>query len=191
MTTRGHPKGFLEQKELLDESGIERVLETIADRIIQGNPGAHEILVVGIHTGGAHLAVRLSKILSSHALVVEQGMIDITLYRDDITGGLPRPEVGPTRLPSSLAGRTIVLVDDVLYTGRTVRAALDELIDYGRPQCVQLAVLIDRGHRELPIQADFVGLEVETSPHQSVRVHLTESGAPLDRVVLYEVKTDP
>ena len=112
------------------------------------------------------------------------GEIDITLYRDDVFVGLPKPEVGPTRLPGALAGRTIILVDDVLYTGRTVRAALDALMDYGRPRAVELAVLVDRGGRELPIQPDYVGLQLQTSRDESVKVELTELGHPRDRAAL-------
>jgi pyrimidine operon attenuation protein/uracil phosphoribosyltransferase len=111
------------------------------------------------------------------------GAVDITLYRDDVFEGLPRPLVGPTDLPFRLANMRVVLVDDVLYTGRTVRAALDALMDYGRPRAVQLAVLVDRGHRELPIAADYVGLRVETTRNESVRVHLSEEDEE-DRVVV-------
>jgi pyrimidine operon attenuation protein/uracil phosphoribosyltransferase len=113
------------------------------------------------------------------------GAVDITLYRDDVFLGLPKPEIGPTDLHESLDGRTVVLVDDVLFTGRTVRAAMDVLADYGRPRAVQLAVLVDRGRRELPIQPDFVGVRLQTSANESVRVMLTERGEP-DRVVLRE-----
>jgi pyrimidine operon attenuation protein/uracil phosphoribosyltransferase len=114
-----------------------------------------------------------------------QGAVDISLYRDDVFHGLPKPEIGPTDLPEPIDGRTIVLVDDVLFTGRTVRAAMDVLADYGRPRAVKLAALIDRGRRELPIQPDFVGLAVQTTALESVRVMLAERGEP-DRVVLRE-----
>jgi pyrimidine operon attenuation protein/uracil phosphoribosyltransferase len=113
------------------------------------------------------------------------GAVDITLYRDDVFRGLPKPEIGPTELPEGIDGQTIILVDDVLFTGRTVRAAMDVLADYGRPRAVQLAVLIDRGRRELPIQPDYVGAEVQTTGAESVRVMLKERGEP-DRVVLRE-----
>ena len=180
--------GLVERKVVLDVVGIENTLESLSRELIEAHPQNTDILVVGIHTGGAHLASRLASLLAKKGVPVELGMIDITLYRDDVFVGLPRPEVGPTQLPSSIAGKTIILVDDVLFTGRTVRSALDELIDYGRPHCVQLAVLIDRGHRELPIQADFVGVSIETTRRHSVRVHLTESGSPEDRVILYETE---
>jgi pyrimidine operon attenuation protein/uracil phosphoribosyltransferase len=141
-----------------------------------------------VRTGGAYLAHRLA------TLMTEQGenhpppllgAVDISLYRDDVFRGLPKPEIGPTELPEGIEGRTIILVDDVLYTGRTVRAAMDVIADYGRPRAVQLAVLIDRGRRELPIQPDYVGAEVQTTAGESVRVMLSERGEP-DRVVLRE-----
>jgi len=113
------------------------------------------------------------------------GAVDISLYRDDVFHGLPKPEIGPTELPEPIDGRTIVLVDDVLFTGRTIRAAMDVLADYGRPRAVKLAALIDRGRRELPIQPDFVGLALQTTALESVRVMLAERGEP-DRVVLRE-----
>jgi len=147
------------------------------------------LYLVGIRTGGAFLAQRLA------ALLVEAGepapllgAVDITLYRDDVFHGLPKPEIGPTELPQPIQGRTLVLVDDVLYTGRTVRAAMDVLADYGRPRAVKLAALVDRGRRELPIQPDFVGVTVETTARDSVRVMLAELGET-DRVVLRERRT--
>ncbi len=163
-----------------------RVLRRIAHEIVERHAGGRDVALVGVHTGGYVLAERLVKLLAAvEGAAVPLGAVDITLYRDDVFVGLPRPEVGATELPFELAGRTIVLVDDVLYTGRTVRAALDALNDYGRPRAVELAVLVDRGHRELPIQADYVGLKVETSRSESVRVMLRELGEP-DRVVLRE-----
>lgn len=177
---------LVERRELLDEAGIARALRRVASEIVERNSGVKEVALVGIRTGGLYLAERLVRLLEDAERVkVPLGAIDITLYRDDVFVGLPRPEVGPTELPFSLPGRTIVLVDDVLYTGRTVRAALDALVDYGRPRAVQLAVLVDRGLRELPIQADYVGLKVSTTPRESVRVSLRELGEP-DRVVLRE-----
>jgi pyrimidine operon attenuation protein/uracil phosphoribosyltransferase len=159
----------------------------MAHEIAERHPGGGEDLaLVGIRTGGLVLAERLTHILAQvESSAVPLGAVDITLYRDDVFVGLPRPEVGSTELPFELAGRTIVLVDDVLFTGRTVRAALDALVDYGRPRAVELAVLVDRGHRELPIQADYVGLRVETTRNESVRVMLRELGEQ-DRVILRE-----
>ena len=159
----------------------------MAHQILERNAGAGDIALVGIRTGGFFLAERLQKLVAAvegHAPPL--GAIDIALYRDDVFEGLPRPEVGSTELPFPLPGCTVVVVDDVLFTGRTVRAALDELMDFGRPRAVQLAVLVDRGHRELPIQADYVGLEVQTTMRESIRVHLAERGET-DRVVLREL----
>ena len=181
----GHRRADLvETKELLDAAGVEAALRQIAGQIAERNPDHQSLLIVGIRTGGAFLAARLCALLAGRlGAPVETGVIDITLYRDDVFDGLPRPKVGSTELPDTLDGRTIVLCDDVLFTGRTIRAALGELVDFGRPACVQLAVLVDRGHREVPIQPDYVGLRVDTRQDQSVRVMLQELGEP-DRVVL-------
>jgi pyrimidine operon attenuation protein/uracil phosphoribosyltransferase len=179
---------LVERRELLDEAGIARILRRMVHEILERHRGAKELALVGIRTGGLVLAERLAKLLAAvDGAQVPLGAVDITLYRDDVFVGLPRPEVGTTELPFALPGRSIVLVDDVLYTGRTVRAALDALNDYGRPRAVELAVLVDRGHRELPIQADYVGVKVETTRSESVRVMLQELGEP-DRVVLRERK---
>jgi pyrimidine operon attenuation protein/uracil phosphoribosyltransferase len=168
------------ERELLDEGGVASALGRIADAVRARN-GQAELAIVGIRTGGLFLAHRLQKLLGSAPL----GAIDIALYRDDVLGHAPRPVLGPTELPFEIEGRTIVLVDDVLFTGRTVRAALDALVDYGRPRAVQLAVLVDRGCRELPIQPDFAGLVVETTVKERVRVCLKEKG-DRDRVVVGE-----
>lgn len=183
----GHKRSDLvERKELLDAAGVEAALREIAERIAERNPDRPAPLVVGIRTGGAFLAARLVALLAGRlGTPVETGVIDITLYRDDVFDGLPRPEVGSTELPDTLDGRTIILCDDVLFTGRTIRAALGELVDFGRPASVQLAVLVDRGHREVPIQPDYVGLRVDTRRDQSVRVMLRELGER-DRVILLE-----
>jgi pyrimidine operon attenuation protein/uracil phosphoribosyltransferase len=186
MTVRPAPadKDLVEKTEILDAVGIQRVLRRMAYEIVERN-GA-DLYIVGIRTGGAFLADRIVRLLAEggeHRPTL--GAVDITLYRDDVFLGLPKPVIGPTELPESIEGRTVVLVDDVLYTGRTVRAAMDVLADYGRPRGVQLAALVDRGRRELPIQPDYLGVKVQTSPRQSVRVMLSERGEP-DRVVLRE-----
>lgn len=183
---------LVERREVLDGAGIARALRRIAHEIVERNHGARELALVGIRTGGLYLAERLQKLVGAAEGAGGEpllGAVDIALYRDDVFVGLPRPEVGPTELPFDVAGKTIVLVDDVLYTGRTIRAALDALMDYGRPRAVQLAVLVDRGHRELPIQADYVGVRVETTRRESVRVMLAEAGET-DRVVVRE-KVEP
>jgi pyrimidine operon attenuation protein/uracil phosphoribosyltransferase len=175
---------LIERRTLADEAAIARMLRRLAHEIVEKNGGARSIALVGIRTGGLHLAHRLVDLIEqAEGVRPPLGAIDITLYRDDVFRGLPRPEVGPTELPFALGGMTIVLVDDVLYTGRTVRAALDALMDYGRPRAVQLAVLIDRGQRELPIRADYVGLASETTLEESVKVLLRETGGD-DRVIV-------
>jgi len=180
-------QNLIERRELLDEVGIQRALRRIAHEIAERQHGLKEVAIVGIRTGGLYLGSRLQRLLAEvePGIEVPLGAVDITLYRDDVFVGLPRPEVGTTQLPFQLESRTIVLVDDVLYTGRTVRAALDALMDHGRPKAVQLAVLVDRGCRELPIQADYVGLKVATTRTESVKVMLRETDQ-IDRVVLRE-----
>jgi len=175
-----------QERILLDSEGIERAIEKMAKDIVSSSRGVNEIAIVGIHTGGVHIARRLcERIASNEGKRPPEGMIDITLYRDDVFIGLPQPVVGRTEMAFDVSGIDIVLVDDVLYTGRTVRSALDAIIDYGRPARVRLAVLADRGLRELPVQADHVGLRVETLRNQSVKVLLVEEGAESDQIVLY------
>ncbi len=175
---------LIEKRELLDSAGIVRALKRIAHEIVERNATVGNVVLVGIRTAGVPLAERLAGFVrDTGELEASTGAIDITLYRDDVFEGLPKPEVGTTTLPEhTIAGKTVILVDDVLYTGRTIRAALDALMDYGRPRAVQLAVLVDRGHRELPIQPDYVGLKVETTRNQSVKVILDGR----DRAVLRE-----
>ena len=172
--------------QLLDKAGIARALRSIAQKVVERHSDHTNIVLLGIRTAGVPLARRLqAHIREQTAIDVPCGVMDITLYRDDVFMGLPRPEVGPTELPCPIHGKSVILVDDVLFTGRTIRAALDELIEFGRPRCVQLAVLVDRGHRELPIQADFVGLSVQTACEETVRVMLEELGDS-DQVALCE-----
>jgi pyrimidine operon attenuation protein/uracil phosphoribosyltransferase len=160
------------------------MLRRIGHEIVERNKGVAGLALVGIRTGGLYLAQRLRGMIEeAEGSAPSLGAIDIALYRDDVGFQRPRPEVGPTELPFALDGVRVVLVDDVLYTGRTVRAALDALMDYGRPRAVQLAVLVDRGHRELPIQGDHVGMTVETRADELVRVELRETGGA-DRVVV-------
>jgi pyrimidine operon attenuation protein/uracil phosphoribosyltransferase len=182
---------LIERREILDKAGIARALKRMAYEMIERNADSHRPLyLVGVRTGGAFLAQRLVALMSnpneSHAGPPPLlGVVDISLYRDDVFHGLPKPEIGPTDLPVVIEGQTIILVDDVLYTGRTIRAAMDVLADYGRPRSVQLAALVDRGRRELPIQPDYVGIQVQTTASESVRVMLKERGET-DRVVLRE-----
>ena len=171
-------------KTVMDKDGIDRCLTRIAYEILEKNKGVENLVLVGIQTGGVFLARRLSgKILSIENAQVPCGILDITLYRDDVLKKRQRPMLGKTDIPFSLEDRKVVLVDDVLFTGRTVRAAMDALIDFGRPRLIQLAVLVDRGHRELPIRADFVGKNLPSSLWEAVSVHLTEKTGT-DEVVI-------
>jgi pyrimidine operon attenuation protein/uracil phosphoribosyltransferase len=168
----------------MDAPAIARALRRIAHEIVERNGGTERLTLVGIRTGGVPLAERLAReIAAAERNAPPVGALDITLYRDDVFVGLPKPEIGTTDLPGPIEGRTVVLVDDVLYTGRTVRAALDVLMDFGRPRAVELAALVDRGLRELPIQPDYLGLKVQTARNESVRVFLTETDG-VDRVAL-------
>ena len=190
MTPRQPPPDtdLIERREILDDAGLGRTLRRMAYQMVERLGHDNEpIYLVGIRTGGAYLAARLAELIREQQDIPRPilGAVDITLYRDDVFHGLPKPEIGPTDLPESVDGRTVVLIDDVLFTGRTIRAAMDVLADYGRPRAESLAVLVDRGRRELPIQPDFVGVTVQTTAAESVRVMLKERGET-DRVVLRE-----
>ncbi len=166
------------------DRAVRRLGREIAERA-KASGAAHDLAIVGIRRGGVHLAQRLRGDLAE-ALRVEPplGTLDIALYRDDLAEKGAAPVIGPTEIRFPLQGKTIVLVDDVLYTGRTVRAALDEIVDFGRPRRVWLAVLVDRGGRELPIAADFAGERLEVPDDQDVQVRLREAGAKEDAVVV-------
>jgi pyrimidine operon attenuation protein / uracil phosphoribosyltransferase len=177
-------------KTLLDEAAIAKSLSRIAHEIVEANPDLDRVALVGIHTRGVPLAQRLRRLIHEFSgLEVALGSLDITFYRDDVqvrgreAPRHPQPLVRATRLDFPLEGRTCVLVDDVLYTGRTIRAAIDALFDYGRPARVQLACLSDRGHRELPIRPDYVGKNLPTSRHERIQVQLVEVDE-VDRVLL-------
>ena len=177
-------------KILLDEAAIARTLTRIAHEIIEGNPDLERVALIGIHTRGVPLAQRLRRLIHEFSgEEVASGSLDITFYRDDVQvrGGEPpkqaQPVVRSTRLDFPLEGMTCVLVDDVLYTGRTIRSAIDALFDYGRPARVQLACLADRGHRELPIRPDYVGKNLPTSRGERIQVQLVEVDE-VDRVLL-------
>jgi len=169
-----------------DETAVERALTRIAHEILEANKGAEGIALVGILTRGAHVAERLaSKIKEIEGAELPVGMLDISFYRDDLATRL-NPEVHRTDIPFDVEGQCIVLCDDVLFTGRTIRAAMDAIMDYGRPATVQLAVLVDRGHRELPIRADYVGKNVPTSAKERVRAYFVETDGN-DSVEILEV----
>jgi pyrimidine operon attenuation protein/uracil phosphoribosyltransferase len=169
---------------LLDAKALDRTLRRMADEIIELNEGPDNLIIVGIQRRGVQLASRLGTLIGEREKAsVPQGSLDITLYRDDLQTVGPRPVVGPTVLPWDLEGKCVVIVDDVLYTGRTVRAALDELADFGRPARIALAVLVDRGGRELPIHADVVGKKVAVGARDRVDVMVEELDGK-DAVVL-------
>ena len=182
---------MVERRVLADGAAVARMLRRLANEIVERNGGVADLALVGIRTGGLHLAERLAGLIEAlEGRRPPVGAIDITLYRDDVFLGLPRPEIGPTELPFELEGVRVVLIDDVLFTGRTVRAALDALMDFGRPESVRLAVLIDRGLRELPIAADHVGLVAASGRDESVKVYLAETGND-DRVVVRAREPEP
>jgi pyrimidine operon attenuation protein/uracil phosphoribosyltransferase len=174
----------MKAKLILDGSGIRRALRRMASQITERHPSATDVALVGIRTNGIYLAERLAREMEAiEGVSVATGVIDVTLYRDDLSRGRPHPLVKRTEIGFSVDERKIILVDDVLFTGRTTRAALDALMDFGRPAMVELAVLVDRGHRELPIRADYVGVELTTAKEESVVVHMKEAGQP-DEVLL-------
>jgi pyrimidine operon attenuation protein/uracil phosphoribosyltransferase len=171
---------------VMDADGIDRSLTRIAYELLEKNKGIEGMVLVGIQTGGVFLAERLKKKISRiEGMDIPMGVLDITLYRDDLRTGNKKPRLGKTDIPFSLDEKKVVLIDDVLFTGRTIRAAMDALIDFGRPNLIQLAVLIDRGHRELPIRADFVGRNLPSSLWEAVTVNLKEKSGR-DEVVIEE-----
>ncbi len=169
---------------ILNAPAIQRALARIAHEIAEQNEATNDVVLVGIQRGGVPLAQRLAKLLGEilkHPVC--SGSLDVNMHRDDLDRRAA-PQIYPTNIPFDVGGKTVVLVDDVLFSGRTIRAAMDALNDFGRPKKIKLAVLIDRGHRELPIKADFVGKNVPTALEEKVSMRLTESGAKEDEVVL-------
>jgi pyrimidine operon attenuation protein/uracil phosphoribosyltransferase len=172
------------ESSLLDARAMERTVKRMADEIVELNAGTDRLVLVGIQRRGVQIAERVARaIAAAEGVEVPLGALDITLYRDDLQTVGPRPVVGRTSLPGAIDGVRVVIIDDVLYTGRTVRAALDELADFGRPARIALAVLVDRGGRELPIHADVVGRRVEVPPGRRVDVYVSELDGR-DEVVL-------
>ncbi|HHY76131.1 MAG TPA: bifunctional pyr operon transcriptional regulator/uracil phosphoribosyltransferase PyrR [Firmicutes bacterium] len=181
---------LVEKAQIMDKDAMRRALIRIAHEIVEKNKGLEDVVLVGIHRRGYPLAQRLAEILKEHENAeVPVGELDITLYRDDLTLRSTQPEVGTTRIPVEVVNKRIILVDDVLYTGRTIRAALDAIIDMGRPRNIQVAVMIDRGHRELPIRADYVGKNVPTSSKEVIHVKVVEIDG-LDEVVIAEKRDE-
>ena len=172
------------KSEIMNESGIKRAIVRMAHEILEKNHGAKDLVLIGIRTRGIYLAHRLASVIKEvEGAVIPVGILDITLYRDDIAvkGGIPI--VGESDVPFDINGKKVVLCDDVLYTGRTIRAALDAIFDLGRPSFVRLAVLVDRGHRELPIRADYVSKNIPTAVRETVEVRFDENDG-YDTVIL-------
>ncbi len=179
-------KEMQEKTQILDADGIRRALTRIAHEILERNKGTGDLVLIGVRRRGVPLAQRLAALIKEiEGTAVPLGIVDITLYRDDLSKLDFNPVLRTTEVPFDINGKRVVLVDDVLYTGRTVRAALDALMDLGRPQLVQLAVMVDRGHRELPIRADFVGKNVPTSQREIVAVQMLEVDGR-DQVLIME-----
>jgi len=176
------------KKIVLDAKAIEQALTRMAHEILERNGKSEKLAIVGIRTAGVFVGDRIAaKIKLISGIEAKRGILDITLYRDDVREANERPQVKETKIDFALDGMKVILVDDVIYTGRSIRCALDELIDFGRPEVIQLAVLVDRGHRELPIRADYVGKNVPTAQDEKVKVHMTELGG-VDEVVLEKGK---
>jgi pyrimidine operon attenuation protein / uracil phosphoribosyltransferase len=172
------------EKQVLDEGGIERALARIAHEILERNQGMANLTLVGVRSRGVFLAERLQKkLFEIEKKEIPVGILDITLYRDDLSEIGTKAELHETNIPFNLKGKIVILVDDVLFTGRTVRAALDALIEFGRPKAIQLAVLVDRGHRELPIKADYVGKNVPTAFQDKIIIRLKEADGKDEAVI--------
>jgi pyrimidine operon attenuation protein / uracil phosphoribosyltransferase len=177
-----------EKAEIIDADGLRRIVTRIAHEIVERNKGVEDLILVGIRRRGVPLANRMAvKIREFEGQAPYEGSLDITLYRDDLSTVSHQPVVGSSEIPIDINNKVVVLVDDVLFTGRTVRAAMDALIDFGRPRSIQLAVVIDRGHRELPIRADYVGKNVPTSRREVIGVKLAEIDG-VDSVVIKEIE---
>ncbi len=177
---------FIEKVRLMDAVAMQRALARMASEIVEHNKGTENLLITGIRRRGVPLAERIADAIEKlEGARPKLGVLDITLYRDDLSLVAPKPVLNATEMPEDISPYTIVLVDDVLYTGRTIRAALDAVFDLGRPKCVQLAVLVDRGHRELPIQADYVGEKVPTKASEIVKV-MVESIDGAEQAIIVE-----
>jgi len=178
---------YREKSKILGEKEIEKIIKRLTHQILEKNLCLEEVCLVGIQRRGVFLAGRIKRlILEIEGKELSLGAIDITLYRDDLTAIGPAPQVGKTEINFDINNKVVILVDDVLFTGRTVRSALDEVIDFGRPKRIELVVLIDRGHRELPIRADFVGKNIPTSSSEIVEVRLKELDGKDEVVILEE-----
>jgi pyrimidine operon attenuation protein/uracil phosphoribosyltransferase len=175
----------MRKKIVMDSKGVERAIARVAHEIIERNKGVEGLVILGIPTRGCELALKLQKkIADIEGVELPVGAVDATLYRDDISIKKDQPPLKKMEIPISIDGRTVVMVDDVLFTGRTIRAAMNALMDFGRPLAVQLAVLVDRGHRELPVKADYVGKNIPTSLEEDVKVRTEETDGVSEVVVM-------
>ena len=178
------------EEQVMDAADVQRTLKRFAYEILDRNRGPENLAIVGLQTRGVHIARRIAAIIESiEDISVPTGVLDVTMYRDDYRIALKQPTVKVTSIPFDVEGRTIVLVDDVFYTGRTVRSALDALMGFGRPGRVQLAVLVDRGHRELPLKTDYTGKKIRTDSNEEIRVYMTEEDGR-DEVTLVTIGTE-
>ena len=182
----------MQERQIMNQEDVRRALARVAHEILEHNRGAKDLIIVGIHTRGVHLARRIAANLAEfEGIDVPVATLDVSLYRDDNrVRDQSQTKIQPTDIPMGIQGKRVVLVDDVLYTGRTIRAAMDALVDFGRPQQIQLAILLDRGHRELPIRADYVGQNLPTALEERVKVRLMETDGADEVALIFEDLTD-
>ena len=178
----------MQERQIMNQEGVRRALVRVAHEILEHNQGADELIIAGIHTRGVHIARRIAaNLVEFEGIEVPVATLDVSLYRDDYrVRDQSQTKIQPTEIPMSIQDKRVVLVDDVLYTGRTIRAAMDALVDFGRPQQIQLAILLDRGHRELPIRADYVGQNLPTALDERVKVRLMETDGADEVALIFE-----
>ena len=178
----------MQERQIMNQEDVRRALDRVAHEILERNRGAEDLVIVGIHTRGVHLARRIAANLAKfEGVEVPVATLDVSLYRDDLgVRDQSQTKLQPTDIPMGIQGKRVILVDDVLYTGRTIRAAMDALVDFGRPQQIQLAILLDRGHRELPIRADYVGQNLPTAFNERVKVRLMETDGADEVALIFE-----
>ena len=182
----------MQERQIMSQEDVRRALTRVAHEILEHNRGAEDLVIVGIHTRGVYLARRIAANLAEfEGVEVPVATLDVSLYRDDLrVRDQSQTKLQPTDIPIGIQGKRVVLVDDVLYTGRTIRAAMDALVDFGRPQMIQLAILLDRGHRELPIRADYVGQNLPTAIEERVKVRLLETDGADEVALVFDDFTD-
>ena len=182
----------MQERQIMNREDVRRALARVAHEILEHNRGAEDLIIVGIHTRGVHIARRIAANLAEfEGIDVPVATLDVSFYRDDLrVRDQTQTKVMPTDIPMGIQGKRVVLVDDVLYTGRTIRAAMDALVDFGRPEQIQLAILLDRGHRELPIRADYVGQNLPTALEERVKVRLMETDGTDEVALVFESLID-